>query len=104
MSACTRVPVQNTRVESGCRRVRSLCVRASRSRRGLRSPGVGTTAACDRHSSLSLLDARAQLSCPLPVRSRVCNNRRGIIRKYGLDICRRCFREYATDIGFQKYR
>ena len=37
-------------------------------------------------------------------RSRVCNNRRGIIRKYGLDICRRCFREYAADIGFTKYR
>jgi len=36
--------------------------------------------------------------------SRVCNNTHGIIRKYGLDICRRCFREYATDIGFQKYR
>ena len=45
---------------------------------------------------------------PLPLppvdRSRVCNNRRGIIRKYGLDICRRCFREYAADIGFTKYR
>ena len=36
-------------------------------------------------------------------RSRVCNNRRGIIRKYGLDLCRRCFREYAKDIGFIKY-
>jgi len=36
-------------------------------------------------------------------RCRVCNNRRGIIRKYGLDICRRCFREYASDIGFIKY-
>ena len=31
-------------------------------------------------------------------RCRVCNNRRGLIRKYGLDICR-CFREYASDIG-----
>ena len=42
-------------------------------------------------------------SSRLPL-SRVCNNRRGIIRKYGLDICRRCFREYANDIGFVKYR
>ena len=33
--------------------------------------------------------------------SRVCNNTHGLIRKYGLDICRRCFREYATDIGFR---
>ena len=37
-------------------------------------------------------------------RSRVCNNTHGLIRKYGLDLCRRCFREYATDIGFVKYR
>lgn len=35
---------------------------------------------------------------------RVCNNARGIIRKYGLMICRRCFREYANDIGFKKVR
>ena len=45
------------------------------------------------------------LCCPLlSVRSRVCQNRRGLIRKYGIDMCRRCFREYATDIGFVKYR
>ena len=35
---------------------------------------------------------------------RVCHTPRGLIRKYGLDICRRCFREYAKDIGFVKYR
>ena len=34
--------------------------------------------------------------------SRVCSNSHGIIRKYGLSICRRCFRQYAKDIGFQK--
>lgn len=34
--------------------------------------------------------------------SRVCGNQGGIIRKYGLDICRQCFREKATDIGFHK--
>ncbi|GAC97469.1 40S ribosomal protein S29-A [Pseudozyma hubeiensis SY62] len=28
----------------------------------------------------------------------------GIIRKYGLDICRQCFRERADQIGFHKYR
>jgi len=37
-------------------------------------------------------------------RCRVCNGKRGLIRKYGIDMCRRCFREYANDIGFQKYR
>jgi hypothetical protein len=34
--------------------------------------------------------------------SRVCKNTHGLIRKYGLNICRRCFREYANDIGFKK--
>eukprot|EP00793_Prasinoderma_coloniale_P001436 PRCOL_00005211-RA len=37
-------------------------------------------------------------------RCRVCNNTHGIIRKYGLNICRQCFREYAKDIGFVKYK
>jgi small subunit ribosomal protein S29e len=35
--------------------------------------------------------------------SRVCKNTHGIIRKYGLNMCRRCFREYADDIGFRVY-
>lgn len=34
--------------------------------------------------------------------SRVCKNTHGLIRKYGLNMCRRCFREYADDIGFKK--
>lgn len=34
--------------------------------------------------------------------SRACSNRHGLIRKYGLNICRQCFREYAADIGFKK--
>ena len=36
--------------------------------------------------------------------SRVCSNNHGIIRKYGLNICRQCFREKAADIGFIKVR
>ncbi|ETE62526.1 40S ribosomal protein S29, partial [Ophiophagus hannah] len=36
-------------------------------------------------------------------RSRVCSNRHGLIRKYGLNMCRQCFRQYAKDIGFIKY-
>ena len=35
---------------------------------------------------------------------RVCSATRGLIRKYGLDICCRCFREYANAIGFMKFR
>jgi len=36
--------------------------------------------------------------------SRVCENQWAIIRKYNLNICRQCFREYAKDIGFVKVR
>jgi len=35
---------------------------------------------------------------------RVCSARQGLIRKYGLMICRRCFRDHAKAIGFIKYR
>lgn len=34
--------------------------------------------------------------------SRVCANQSGLVRKYGLNICRQCFRERAADIGFAK--
>jgi ribosomal protein S14 len=33
-----------------------------------------------------------------------CNTTRGLIRKYGLNYCRRCFREIAKNVGFHKYR
>ncbi|CAA20057.1 40S ribosomal protein S29 [Schizosaccharomyces pombe] len=39
--------------------------------------------------------------------SRQCahtGRRLGLIRKYGLNISRQSFREYANDIGFVKYR
>uniref|UniRef100_A0A8D1AQN3 Small ribosomal subunit protein uS14 n=1 Tax=Sus scrofa TaxID=9823 RepID=A0A8D1AQN3_PIG len=29
-------------------------------------------------------------------------NRHGLIRKYGLNMCRQCFRQYTKDIGFIK--
>ena len=32
-----------------------------------------------------------------------CGRIRGHIRKYGLNLCRQCFREIATDLGFKKY-
>ncbi|WAQ92835.1 hypothetical protein PtA15_17A317 [Puccinia triticina] len=33
---------------------------------------------------------------------KVCNHVAGLIRKYGLNICRQCFRERAAAIGFVK--
>ena len=34
---------------------------------------------------------------------RFCGSARGLIRKYQLNMCRRCFREVAESIGFRKY-
>jgi len=42
------------------------------------------------------MDAREQ-------RCRVCGNNRGMVHKYGLNMCRKCFREHAESIGFEKY-
>jgi len=43
-----------------------------------------------------------ELGADFPGDSRVCAHRAGLIRKYGLNICRQCFREKSTDIGFVK--
>lgn len=34
---------------------------------------------------------------------RICGTSRGLIHKYSLNICRRCFRECAEEMGFSKY-
>ncbi len=34
---------------------------------------------------------------------RFCGNARGLIRKYDLYVCRKCFREIAGGLGFKKY-
>ncbi|MBT3583120.1 30S ribosomal protein S14 [Candidatus Woesearchaeota archaeon] len=33
-----------------------------------------------------------------------CGGNKGHISKYGLNICRRCFREVAKELGFKKLR
>lgn len=33
---------------------------------------------------------------------RFCDTQRGLIRKYNLYICRRCFKDYAEKLGFKK--
>jgi small subunit ribosomal protein S14 len=32
-----------------------------------------------------------------------CGRKRGIIRMYGLHMCRQCFREKAEEMGFKKF-
>jgi len=34
---------------------------------------------------------------------RICMRSRGFIGKYKLNLCRQCFREIATDLGFKKF-
>ena len=34
---------------------------------------------------------------------RRCGNKNGLIRRYGIVLCRQCFREVAKSIGFKKY-
>lgn len=51
-----------------------------------------------RNSRQGVYSGKGKRSC------RVCANKRGIIRKYGIDECRRCFRENAQAQGWRKFR
>ncbi len=43
-------------------------------------------------------------SCGIALRKcRNCGRAKGHINKYGLHICRQCFREMALDLGFKKF-
>lgn len=43
-------------------------------------------------------------SCGIAIRKcKRCGRNRAHIRSYGLGLCRQCFREIATEIGFKKY-
>ncbi len=33
----------------------------------------------------------------------ICKTQKGVLTKYGLNICRRCFKHNAEKIGFKKY-
>jgi ribosomal protein S14 len=33
---------------------------------------------------------------------KICGSSRALIRSYDLFVCRRCFREVANDLGFEK--
>jgi len=34
---------------------------------------------------------------------KICGINRGLVRKYNLYICRRCFKDNALKLGFKKY-
>ncbi|ORM42352.1 40S ribosomal protein S29 [Babesia sp. Xinjiang] len=56
-----------------------------------------------RHTMGSLFNTHPKNYGPGSRECCVCFNRHGLIRKYGLEICRQCFRERANLIGFHKY-
>ena len=33
----------------------------------------------------------------------LCDRKRGLGRRYGLNLCRQCFRDKAMELGFKKY-
>ncbi|KAJ9637759.1 40S ribosomal protein S29 [Coniosporium tulheliwenetii] len=68
-----------------------------------RTYGKGARSWCVAHYSLSSQkSALARIRAQEEQRGRVCTHRAGLIRKYGLNICRQCFREKSQDIGFVK--
>ncbi len=36
-------------------------------------------------------------------RCSLCGRRKALIRRYGLYVCRQCFRDVASDLGFRKF-
>ncbi|RME77664.1 30S ribosomal protein S14 [Candidatus Woesearchaeota archaeon] len=50
------------------------------------------------------LNAPKERSCgKATISCKRCGSHRGMISKYHLYLCRRCFREIATRIGFKKF-
>jgi ribosomal protein S14 len=37
-------------------------------------------------------------------RCMLCGSMRGHVGNYGINLCRKCFRDFATDLGFKQYR
>ena len=50
-----------------------------------------------RHSSKKPRKFGADL-----IKCSVCGTKIAVIKKYGLNVCRRCFREVAKELGFRK--
>ena len=50
-------------------------------------------------------NSKTDRSCGISLRKcRQCGRTRAHIRKYGLNLCRQCFREMAPSLGFKKYQ
>lgn len=57
-----------------------------------------------KHKKFIKHNAPKERSCGINNRKcRRCGTHHGYIGKYGLNLCRRCFREVAIRLGFKKY-
>jgi small subunit ribosomal protein S14 len=57
-----------------------------------------------KHKKFIKHNAPKERSCGRNLKKcRRCGTYHGHISKYGLNLCRRCFREVATKIGFKKF-
>ncbi|CAM4686075.1 unnamed protein product [Leuciscus chuanchicus] len=77
-------------------------VRETRELGSLRPAGVYYFSRNVEHMRTNMAAAHRLLFTTARYKIRVCSNRHGLIRKYGLNMCRQCFRQYAKDIGFVK--
>ncbi len=57
-----------------------------------------------KKAKLEKFNKPADRSCGVALRKcKNCGRMRGHINKYGLHLCRQCFRDMATELGFKKF-
>jgi ribosomal protein S14 len=52
---------------------------------------------CPKAENIKMKKRQPERSCAM------CGTKKGMMRKYGMKICRRCFKDNATRMGFVKY-
>jgi len=48
-------------------------------------------------------EKQAKLGAKHAPRCKMCRNHRAVIKKYNINLCRRCFKDNAERIGFTKF-
>lgn len=56
-----------------------------------------------KHKKFLKHNAPKERSCGRNSKCKRCGTYHGLISKYGLKLCRRCFREVALKMGFKKF-
>ena len=56
-----------------------------------------------KHKKFIKHNAPKERSCGRKLKCKRCGTYHGLISKYGINLCRRCFREVAIKMGFKKF-